>query len=459
MNEMTERLLAHTTSGFRDWLQDVGPQAVLCTLAELVGDAAVFAVDADRNVILWSSGAERLLGYRADEVLNGSCLRANRCHQCVQGCGISEHNSISNKPMVLYSSTGVPVKVHKHARAFWDDAGRFVGGIEVLVPAAQTVESFAVATREEAVTFYGMVSRDKAMHQVFQIIRNVAETDSSVLIRGESGTGKELVARAVHALSHRHKGPFVAVNCAALTPSLMESELFGHVRGAFTGAVQNRAGLFEQANQGTLFLDEIAELPYDMQAKLLRVLEERRVVPVGGTRPLQLSVRVVAATHRSLREQVAAGRFREDLLYRLRVVPLFLPPLRQRTGDIDLLLWYFIGKNNVIGPRVIDQIAPDVMRALYRHPWPGNIRELRNVVDYAFAVGRGKELLLSELPFEFQNQEMTATNPDAGKPFSQSEEQKIRAALELYGNNIGQVAESLGMSRPTLWRKRKKYGI
>lgn len=456
---MTERLLAHTTLGFRDWLIEIGPQAALCTLAELMTDAAVFAVDAQRNIVLWSSGAERLLGYRAADVLNGSCLKANRCYQCVQGCGIAEHNHVSNKPLVLYSATGAPVRVHKYARAFWDDAGRFAGGIEVLVPATQIQDAVVAANKEEAVTFYGMVSRDRAMHQVFQVIRNVAETDSSVLIRGESGTGKELVARALHALSHRNKGPFVAVNCAALTPTLMESELFGHVRGAFTGAVQNRTGLFEQAHHGTLFLDEVAELPYEMQAKLLRVLEEREVVPVGGTRPIQISVRVIAATHRSLRELVAAGRFREDLLYRLRVVPLFLPPLRQRMGDIELLLWYFIGKNNVIGPRVIEMVSPEVMRRLYAHPWPGNIRELRNVVEYAFAVGRGKELLIHELPFEFQNPPVLPQPADRGNTTPLSEPEKIRTTLELCGNNIGQAAESLGMSRPTLWRKRKKYGI
>jgi transcriptional regulator with PAS, ATPase and Fis domain len=306
------------------------------------------------------------------------------------------------------------------------------------------------------VTFHGIASADPAMHLVFETCRNVAETESSVLIRGESGVGKELLARAIHTESARAGGPFVALNCAALPASLAESELFGHVEGAFTGAVRDREGLFRQAHGGTLFLDELAELPLELQAKLLRVLEDRRVTPVGGSRAVPVDVRIVAATHQSLRQRVAAGLFREDLMFRLRVVPIFVPPLRERRADVSILLWRFIGERNLVGPRVIDSVAPEAMRALLDHRWPGNVRELRNVVEYAFAVGRGPELRLDDLPPELRD---TRDPTPAPARRDGDEAAAIRAALAAAGGNVGRAAAALGTSRPTLWRKRKKYGI
>ena len=307
----------------------------------------------------------------------------------------------------------------------------------------------------DAKAFHGLITRDAAMLRAFQTIRNVAETDATVLVRGESGSGKELAARAIHLESHRGEGPFVPVNCAALTPGLLDSELFGHVRGAFTGAVRDRKGLFEQASGGTLFLDEVAELPLEMQSKLLRVLEERCVMPVGASTEIPVDVRVIAATHRALRREVEAGRFREDLMYRLRVVPVFLPPLRERRGDVELLLRFFLGQFNERGPRHVTSIAPRAMRALLNHAWPGNVRELRNVIEYAFAVGRGEELLLEELPPEFDRDGTTQeTSADA-----RSERERIREALQLEGGKVGAAAARLGVSRATFWRKRRKYGL
>jgi transcriptional regulator with PAS, ATPase and Fis domain len=281
-----------------------------------------------------------------------------------------------------------------------------------------------------------------------------------VLVRGESGTGKELAARAIHAESHRRRGPFVAVNCAALTPSLIESELFGHVKGAFTGAAANRQGLFQQADRGTLFLDEVAELPLDVQGKLLRVLEERKVTPVGSDRAVTVDVRLVAATHKALREEVRKGTFREDLMYRLRVVPIFLPALRERRGDIELLLRRFLEEFRRRGPRRVARIAPEAMRALLDHPWPGNVRELHNVVEYACAVGRGPELLLDELPPEFR--EPGARRPPSARgalPAAGDEAERIRRALAESGGKVGAAARRLGISRATLWRRRKRHRV
>ena len=254
----------------------------------------------------------------------------------------------------------------------------------------------------ESQNFQGILSRSPAMRDVFQIISNAAETEATVLVRGESGAGKELVAKAIHDLSARHSAPFLAINCAALSSNLLESELFGHVRGAFTGAIKDHSGLFQRAHGGTLFLDEVAELPLELQAKLLRVIQERNYIPVGGDRSIEVDVRLVAATHRSLREEVKSGRFREDLMYRLRVVPIFIPPLRERREDISLLIWHFINQHNAANFRKIEKIEPEAMRVLLDYAWPGNIRELHNVVEYAFAVGRGTTLRLSELPPEFR---------------------------------------------------------
>jgi transcriptional regulator with PAS, ATPase and Fis domain len=235
----------------------------------------------------------------------------------------------------------------------------------------------------------------------------------------------------------------------------MESELFGHKKGAFTGAVSDRIGIFEQANGGTLFLDEVAELPLELQAKLLRVLEDRALVRVGDDKPTPVDVRIVAATHRALRQEVERGRFREDLMYRLRVVPIFLPPLRERPNDIELLLWHFIRQRNTVGPRIVESIAPDAMRALLAHDWPGNVRELRNAVEYAFAVGRGPELLQSELPPEFGDSSAAARPP----PVLHNDAERIRHALAASHGDVGKAAALLGMSRPTFWRRRKKLGL
>ena len=450
------------------WLRSVGAPRALGTMAELVADicgpdAAVFAVDRDQNVVFWSDGAETLMGFSRDEMLGQHCLKANRCEPCMVGCGIARNGAVADVPLVLHTRDGAALRVRKTARAFHDGDGAFAGGIEILLPdrpaAAERAPDPAgvVAPPDsDAGRFHGLISADPAMLQGFEIIRNVAETDATVLIRGESGTGKELAARAVHRESHRADGPFLAVNCAALSPTLLESELFGHVKGAFTGAIKDRPGLFRQADGGTLFLDEVAELPLDLQAKLLRVLQERTFTPVGGNDSIAVDLRIVAATHRALRQKVRAGEFREDLMYRLRVVPIYLPPLRDRRGDVELLLWKFIRQHNERGPRRIRAIDPDAMRALLDHDWPGNVRELLNVVQYAFAVGRGPDLRITELPPEFREQRVPAHTPAAPQ---EDEATRIRDALARSGGHVGKAAELLGMSRPTFWRHRKKLGI
>jgi two-component system response regulator AtoC len=432
------------------FLSQVGAPDVVRSLAELMPNAAVFMVDRDRNVTYWSEGAERLLGFTREQMLGKNCRTGNRCDRCLAGCGIEQYKEVKGAELTLFREDSTSVRVQKYGRAFFDANNQFLGGVEILVPSS-------IAPPEDmGLVFHGMHSIDPRMHELFTTIKNIAETDATVLIRGESGSGKELVARAIHQESPRKSGPFIAINCAALSPTLLESELFGHKKGAFTNAFSDHSGVFSQANGGTLFLDEVAEIPLGVQAKLLRVLQEKTFTPVGGTRVIQADVRVVSATHKSLREEVKAGRFREDLMYRLRVVPLFLPALRERPGDVELLLRLFISRHNQKGKRQIKEIDEDVLQTLRRYSWPGNVRELGNLVEYLFAVGRGEVLRASELPPELNTPEMPTIESKA--PPS-NEAAQIQEALRAEGGNVGKAAERLGMSRPTFWRKRKQYGL
>lgn len=301
--------------------------------------------------------------------------------------------------------------------------------------------------------FYGIYTRAPEIQLLFRLIGRVARTDCTVLIRGETGSGKELVARAIHSLSPRAHRPFQAVNCATFSPTLLESELFGHVRGAFTGAIHDHPGLFRLADSGTLFLDEVAEMPLEIQARLLRVLEEKTFVPVGGTKAVTVDVRLISATNKALRREVAEGRFRNDLQYRIRVVPLFLPPLRQRTGDIEALVWHFIDQFNEQGLRRVEAVSREAMAALMSYPWPGNIRELRNVIEHAFVVGEDSVLAVQDLVPELRGEPPSGGQLPSELSLQQMERKQIVAALAKHRGRKAAAAAELGISRSTLWRK------
>jgi len=454
--------MSQSSPFFNRWLGQIGPDQVIAILTDLVDAGAVFAVDAAGKILFWSKGAENLFGLKAEAVLGKPCAEALGCDQGDDPCGLAELGSIKAQPVSLKRPDGRRLRCLRTARAFFDVQGQFLGALEFLQPQAIDSNLAAVENAETADSFHGILTRDPVMLEAINIIKNVAETEATVLIRGESGTGKELVAQALHEESPRHQRAFLAINCAALSPSLLESELFGHVKGAFTGAVRNHAGLFQRADGGTLFLDEVAELPLELQAKLLRVLQERSFIPVGGNTAISVDVRIIAATHRSLREEVKEGRFREDLMYRLRVVPVFLPPLRERRLDVNLLLWHQIERHNRQGRRHVDSIAPEAMRRLLDYAWPGNVRELLNVIEYAFAVGRGPELRLEDLPPEFRETPV-ALDVEGLAPVKVrqhiNEAELIREALSVTHGNLEAAAHYAGMSRATFWRKRKKYGI
>jgi transcriptional regulator with PAS, ATPase and Fis domain len=308
-----------------------------------------------------------------------------------------------------------------------------------------------------ATLFHGMWTRHPAMRALFASAERVGPTESTVLVRGETGTGKELLARALHELSSRAGGPFHALNCAALSPTLLESELFGHQRGAFTGAIKDAPGHFRLASGGTLFLDEVAELPFELQAKLLRAIQTKAVIPVGGTEARPVDVRIISATHRGLRAEVDAGRFRADLMYRLRVVPLYIPALRER-GDDVLLLAERIRERLAARPRArkVERISKAARRVLLGYTWPGNVRELENALEYAVVIGSGPVLEPKDLPPEITHPEQQGPIPtNVPAPISETDPERARIlrALERAGGNRERAARMLGISRVTLWRR------
>ncbi len=305
--------------------------------------------------------------------------------------------------------------------------------------------------------FRDLVSKSPAMHKVFELARVAAKSSSTILVLGESGSGKEVLARAIHTESPRAEAPFVAVSCAALTESLLESELFGHEKGAFTGAVARRKGKFESASGGTLFLDEVGDISPKLQLDLLRVLEERKLHRVGGAEPIEVDVRIVAATNRDLRRAVQEGSFREDLFYRLNVIPIVMPPLRERKEDVPLLVEYFIENLSVEMKKKLDGVSPEAMAALMAQSWPGNVRELRNVLERGAVVAKGSVIQLPDLGLT------VLPGPEAGQrdpvTLEEVERRHIAQVLLHTGGNVSQAARVLDIDRVTLYNKMRKYQL
>ncbi|MGC4000906.1 MAG: sigma-54 dependent transcriptional regulator [Anaeromyxobacter sp.] len=314
---------------------------------------------------------------------------------------------------------------------------------------------------------FGLIARSQAMARVFRLIDPLQHSESTVLITGESGTGKEVLARIIHAHSPRRSGPFVAVNAAALPGELLESELFGHVRGAFTGAVRDRAGRFETATDGTLFLDEVGDVPLHLQVKLLRVLQEHTYERVGDSTTRRTNARIIAATNRNLRKAVAEGGFREDLYYRLRVFPIEVPPLRARREDIEPIARLLLSRACARTGRAL-RLSPEAARALLSHDWPGNVRELENALEFAATVAQGQTIQPEDLPPELAGPEPASPPPlalqapaaRAAPPPSAAEDREALArALEAHRWNRLETARALGVSRSTLWRRMRAAGL
>jgi len=314
---------------------------------------------------------------------------------------------------------------------------------------------------EESAAYGDIVGRDPKLQVVYQLIEDVAPTDATVMILGESGTGKELVAQAIHKSSERHDKAFVVINCSAYPATLLESELFGHEKGAFTGATRQKIGRFEQANGGTVFLDEIGEISPTAQIKLLRVLQNHTIERVGGESSIGVDVRILAATNRKLEDEVKAGRFREDLFYRLNVIPITIPSLRDRRNDIPLLANHFLKHFARERDKSLTRISEEAMRLLLGHPWPGNVRELENSIEHAVVLAKFDTIQPGDLPPSLQGEQQPAV-PDSSTAtltMVEKEEQLIQDALAACAGNKSAAAAQLGISRSTLYEKLKKYGI
>jgi len=430
------------------------PCTSLCSfIIDSVGDG-LFTVDRDWNIIFFSNSAGKIIGVDPDKVVGRKCwevFRTEGCReQCVMRACIDENRKIANRIMMVERKDGVRIPVSVSAAPLKDQDGKVIGGVETFRDISCGTPP---ARKQGVVATEGFCSRDPNLEDILRILPQVAQSDATVLLLGESGTGKEFFARAIHNLSPRREGPFVAINCGALPEHLMESELFGYKAGAFTDARRDKPGRFQLAEGGTILLDEIGDLPLPLQAKILRVLQERAFEPLGGVETVATDVRVIAATNRDLERMVADGSYRQDLYYRLNVVRMTLPPLRERRGDIPLLVEYSLKRRRQSGAgKDIQGVSPEALRLLQAHSFPGNIRELENILEYACILCPGGLIQIEHLPADVRTCEHPG--PGVGGPPTM-EEIRYRAcqeAVERNGGNRNAACRDLGISKDTLRR-------
>ncbi len=436
----------------------------------------IIAHDLSRTVFYFNKAAEKITGYNREEILGKDCHEAFPGKFCGQNCNFCTRlahipDAPYKYPVSITAKDLQKKKLEMTVIPIKDDHKETVG---VIATFRDITKEFEMSLRlGEVEGFCGMTGKDRLMLEVYQIIRDVAKSSVPVLIQGESGTGKELAARAIHTESNRSDGLFVPVNCGALPDNLLESELFGHVKGAFTGAIKDKKGRFEIADKGTLFLDEIGDISPAMQVKLLRVLQDGRFERLGSEKTTASDVRIICATNKELRAEIKAGRFREDLYYRLCVVPIYMPALRERRQDIQLLVTNLVNKAvTEKGSRI--EIAPEVMRMLTAYDWPGNVRELINCIQFALVRLKGAKIELRHLPDHILHakkrnfqKKSTATGyhadiaknaiPRLTKPSKKTDVQSIKDALAATNNNRYKAAALLGISRATLYRLLEKY--
>lgn len=434
-------------------------QVILNSIAD-----GVFTTDREGRITFMNKAAQEITGFTDREAVGHYCFDIFRADICQSRCALKEtlktQKEIINLPATILRKSGQKAPISISTAVLRNEAGEVIGGVETF----RDLSAIEELKKElhQRYTLGDLISKNHLMQDIFNLLPNIAESDSTVLIQGASGTGKELLAKAIHNLSRRQTKPFVKVNCAALPDSLLESELFGYVKGAFTDAKTDKPGRFALANGGSMLLDEIGDMPPALQVKLLRVLQEKEYEPLGSTSPRKTDIRIIAATNRDLSKLVTEGKFRDDLFYRINVVKIELPLLSQRREDIPLLIEAFIQKFNAKTGKLVMGLSDQAMRVLMKHDFPGNVRELENIIEHAFVICGGGRIELNCLPKELTiNQpEKNSSLPCQEKdPLQRAEAEAIAITLKNHLGNRTKTAHELGISRATLWRKLKKYHL
>ncbi|MBF0103008.1 MAG: sigma 54-interacting transcriptional regulator [Desulfobacterales bacterium] len=413
----------------------------------------VFTVNTDLRITSFNQTAVKMTGFCKEEVIGHHCWEIFRSDICKKECPLNTAIDTGKKQMdqevVVRDKYGDDQLFFVNVNVLRDDNGKTLGAVE-------TFRKQQHFSNNEDYIFQGIIGQSKVMQSIFSMLPDVAASEASVLICGESGTGKGLLARAIHNLSKKKKGPFTSVNCAALAESLLESELFGHEKGSFTGADRLKIGRFELAKGGTLFLDEIGELKPALQVKLLSVIEQRLFERVGGTKSIDLDARIISATNQNLDKALKEGRFREDLFYRLRTIPFNIPPLRERVEDIPLLVEHFIKLFNSRYAKNVRSVDPKVMNLFMKYHWPGNIRELERCIEHAFVFVKGPVIFSRYLP----EMHLLAKTESIDIPMSNANDKNsVLSALTQTGWNRQEAAKFLGISRTSLWRRMKELKL
>lgn len=434
-----------------------------CSILESMTDG-VFTVDLKRRInTFFNRAAEEITGFAFQEAVNQYCFDILRSSTCQTNCPLEKTlttgEPVYNHPAVIINRSGKEIPVSVTTALIRNKLGDVVGAVEIFrdLSVIETLRKAVAGCYSQG----DMISKNPRMQEIFDILPDVAESDSNLLIQGPSGSGKGLLARVVHDLSTRKDKPFIKVNCGAIPETLLESELFGYVRGAFTDAKKDKPGRFSLADGGTLFLDEIGDTSPSLQVKLLRALEEKTFIPLGGVEPVKVDVRIMAATHRDITAMLRDGLFREDLYYRLNIIKIEIPPLCERKEDIPLLAENIIARLNALKGRQIVGVSADVMARLMNYSFPGNIRELENILEHACVLCRGALIEEKHLPYDFMEKTGGSVQPGqkAGNALTSSETRIIREVLERHRGNRTAAAQELGLSRTTLWRKIRQLRI